>query len=69
LTRYPPGLCSALKKVQSDTAVVHHATRATAQLWIESPLDREQSKKGSWLNRAFDTHPPLDDRIKLLEAM
>lgn len=69
LTRYPPGLCSALKKLQTDTAVVHHATRATAQLWIESPLDREEGKKGSWLNRAFDTHPPLDERIKLLEAM
>ena len=69
LTRYPPGLCSALKKLREDHAVVHHATRATAQLWIESPLDREEGKKGSWLNRAFDTHPPLDERIKVLESM
>jgi heat shock protein HtpX len=69
LTRYPPGLVSALKKLQTDKAVVHHATRATAQLWIESPLDREEGKKGSWLNRAFDTHPPLDERIRVLEAM
>ena len=69
LTRYPPGLCSALKKLQGDTTVVHHATRATAQLWIESPLDRSEGKKGSWLNRAFDTHPPLDERINVLEAM
>src|ERR1017187_9482996 len=36
LTRYPPGLASALKKLESDQAVVHHAPRATAQLWIES---------------------------------
>jgi heat shock protein HtpX len=69
LTRYPPGLCSALKKLRDDTAVVHYATRATAQLWIESPLDREQGKKGAWLNRAFDTHPSLDDRIRTLESM
>lgn len=69
LTRYPPGLLSALKKLQGDTTVVRHATRATAQLWIESPLDRTDGKKGSWLNRAFDTHPPLDERISLLEAM
>ncbi|MEX2268680.1 MAG: M48 family metallopeptidase [Acidimicrobiia bacterium] len=69
LTRYPPGLCSALKKLRDDTAVVHYATRATAQLWIESPLDRDKEKKGSWLNRAFDTHPPLDERIRLLESM
>ncbi|MFO7589542.1 MAG: M48 family metallopeptidase [Acidimicrobiia bacterium] len=69
LTRYPPGLLSALKKLKGDTTVVHHATRATAQLWIESPLDRTEGKKGSWLNRAFDTHPPLDERIGVLESM
>ncbi|HEY5165762.1 MAG TPA: M48 family metalloprotease [Acidimicrobiia bacterium] len=69
LTRYPPGLCSALKKLQTDQAVIRHANHATAQLWIESPLDRNQDTKGSWLNRAFDTHPPLDERIKILEAM
>jgi heat shock protein HtpX len=69
LTRYPPGLCSALKKLQTDHAVVHHATRATAQLWIESPLDRTTGQKGSWLNRAFDTHPPLEERIQILEGM
>jgi len=78
LTRYPPGLISALKKLQDDQAVVHHATRATAQMWIESPLDRDQQaeraeanseKKGTWLNRAFDTHPPLSERIAALEAM
>jgi heat shock protein HtpX len=69
LTRYPPGLCSALRKLRSDTTVVHHATRATAQLWIESPLDRAQGHRGSWLNRAFDTHPSLEERIQILESM
>jgi heat shock protein HtpX len=72
LTRYPPGLISALEKLKDDQAVVHHATRATAQMWIEQPLDRDQEKKGkkgSWLNRAFDTHPPLEERIAALKAM
>jgi heat shock protein HtpX len=80
LTRYPPGLISALEKLKSDKAVVHHATRATAQMWIESPLERGAgegsedrdggtNKKGSWLNRKFDTHPPLDERIKILKEM
>ena len=69
LTRYPPGLLSALKKLQTDKAVVHHTTRATAQLWIESPLDRTEGKKGARLNRLFDTHPPLEERIKILESM
>jgi heat shock protein HtpX len=77
LTRYPPGLIAALEKLKDDQAVVHHATRATAQMWIESPLERGkgegdgdgQGKKGSWLNRAFDTHPPLDERIQILKEM
>lgn len=73
LTRYPPGLISALEKLKGDKAVVHNATRATAQLWIESPLDRDPGdgteKKRTWLNRAFDTHPPLDERIQILKEM
>jgi heat shock protein HtpX len=77
LTRYPPGLISALEKLKSDQAVVHYATRATAQMWIESPLERGTGEsdgdgsgsKGSWLNRAFDTHPPLDERIRILKEM
>jgi heat shock protein HtpX len=71
LTRYPPGLISALEKLKGDHAVVHNATRATAQLWIESPLDREKGEghKRTWLNRAFDTHPPLDERIRILKEM
>jgi heat shock protein HtpX len=79
LTRYPPGLIAALEKLKDDQAVVHHATRATAQMWIESPLDRGKGEgdgdgdgrgsKGSWLNRAFDTHPPLDERIRILKEM
>ena len=39
LTRYPPGLISALEKLRDDQAVVHHATKATAQMWIEQPLE------------------------------
>jgi heat shock protein HtpX len=69
LTRYPPGLISALEKLQTDKAVVRNATRATAQLWIESPLDRDQQHKRTRLNRAFDTHPPLEERIKILKEM
>jgi len=69
LTRYPPGLTSALKKLRDDTSVVHEATRATAQLWIESPLDREEGHKGAKLNSWFDTHPPLEQRIEILESM
>lgn len=67
LTRNPAGLRSALEKLLADTTVVRHTSRATAHLWIESPLDREGD--GSWLNKMFDTHPPLQERIDLLRRM
>ena len=41
LTRYPPGLAAALEKVRRDGPPVLPASRATAHLWISSPLDAE----------------------------
>jgi len=69
LTRYPPGLISALEKLRDDKAVVNHAPRATEQMWIESPLNEKKDHRGSWLDRAFSTHPPLEDRIAALKEM
>jgi heat shock protein HtpX len=70
LTRYPPGLISALEKLRDDKTVVHSSSRATAHLWIESPLAREPGEgRLSWLNRLFDTHPPLDERIEALKEL
>ena len=69
LTRYPPGLISALEKLQDDTTVVHSASRATAHLWIESPIDRSGGSRHAWLNRQFDTHPPLSERIEALREL
>ena len=43
-------------------------TRATAHLYIESPL-RDHKGLRSSLGGLFDTHPPLDDRIERLEEM
>ncbi|MGH2811603.1 MAG: M48 family metallopeptidase, partial [Actinomycetota bacterium] len=68
-TRYPPGLISALGKLRDDTTVVRTASHATAHLWIESPLQREGRGVGNWINRLFDTHPPLDERIRALEGL
>lgn len=71
LTRYPPGLISALEKLRDDQAVVHYATKATAQMWIEQPLEPERDHKDARtrFNHLFDTHPPLEDRIKRLQEM
>jgi heat shock protein HtpX len=69
MTRYPPGLISALEKLKDDPTSVHTASKATAHLWIEEPLDKDTNKAHTRLNHLFDTHPPLDDRIRALEAM
>ena len=70
LTRYPPGLISALEKLKADRTVVHFNSRATAHLWIESPLARDAAEGPfSRFNRMFETHPPLDERIKVLREL
>ena len=70
LTRYPPGLISALEKLKADSTVVHAHSKAMAHLWIESPLARDSSEgRLSWVNRLFDTHPPLDERIRALKEL
>jgi heat shock protein HtpX len=70
LTRYPPGLISALEKLRDDSTVVHSASRATAHLWIEAPTAQDSSEgRLAWLNRLFNTHPPLDERIQALREL
>jgi heat shock protein HtpX len=70
LTRYPPGLISALEKLKDDQTVVHSGSRATAHLWIEAPVARkEEEGRLAWLGRLFDTHPPLDARIEALREL
>jgi heat shock protein HtpX len=76
LTRYPDGLVHALEKLRDDQTVVRSNSRATAHLWIESPIARNADesrrgsakKQGAWLNRMFDTHPALEDRIAALQS-
>lgn len=69
LTRYPPGLISALEKLKDDHTSTHFASKATAHLWIEEPLDKESNKGETKWNHLFDTHPPIDERIHALEQM
>jgi heat shock protein HtpX len=70
MTRYPPGLISALEKLRDDTTVTHSASTATAHLWIEQPMSGVADKgKLGRLHSMFDTHPPLDERIELLREL
>jgi heat shock protein HtpX len=67
LTRYPEGLARALEKLKGDREVLEAATNATAHLYIANPFKGKQF--GAWFAGLFDTHPPLDERIKRLRAM
>lgn len=70
LTRYPPGLISALEKLQADSTATHSATTATAHLWIEQPMSGlGDDGKLSALHRLFNTHPPLEERITALKEL
>jgi heat shock protein HtpX len=70
LTRYPPGLISALEKLRDDYTVVGSSSQATAHLWIEQPMaTRESEGRMAKLNRMFDTHPPLEERIAALREL
>jgi heat shock protein HtpX len=67
-TRYPIGLVGALKKLGADGSALRRGSRATAGMWIASPLTRGDGLSG-WLDRRFDAHPPLEERISLLEDL
>jgi heat shock protein HtpX len=68
LTRYPPGLASALRKIVASPAAMHSANNATAHLWLNQPSRIEGERMGT-LERLFATHPPIEERIRRLEEM
>lgn len=67
LTRYPPGLASALKKLSADKEPLEVANKATAHMYIVNPL--KDQKRGGAMAKLFSTHPPIEDRIAALEKM
>ena len=71
LTRYPEGLASALKKIASYTRPMQTATNATAHLFLENPFgaDRKSDHKTPLIVKIFSTHPPIEERIAILEGL
>ena len=69
LTRYPPGLASALRKIAAGAVIpMRSANNATAHLWLNQPSRIEGEGMGS-LEKIFNTHPPIAERIRRLEEM
>jgi len=66
LTRRPLSLASALKKVAADPLIEAVRRKDVAQMFIENPQEEEGKKSFSFAN-LFSTHPPIEERIKMLE--
>jgi len=77
LTRYPEGLASALEKISDDSAPLVEANNATAHLYIVNPFHQDRMDATtsndhggrSWFAGLFNTHPPIEDRVKRLREM
>jgi heat shock protein HtpX len=63
LTRYPEGLASALEKIAQDPIQLSVANDATAHLYIANPFKKKR------FSSLFMTHPPIEERIKILRDM
>jgi heat shock protein HtpX len=65
----PDGIRKALEKLEADHTVVHHMSRATAHMWLVTPLQNQGDDRHAKLNKMFDSHPPLDERIAILRKL
>jgi heat shock protein HtpX len=65
LTRYPEGLASALEKISHFSRPMARANKATAHLFIANPF----GGTGKKLTTLFMSHPPAEDRIRILRGM
>ncbi|HCC71431.1 MAG TPA: protease [Bacteroidales bacterium] len=66
LTHKPMVLASALRKVSGDPRIEAVTRKDVAQMFIENPGIK---KKGASFSTLFATHPPIQDRIQVLEQM
>ena len=65
LTRYPDGLANALQKIAASAQPMRHASKATAHLFIANPF----GGVGRKLSGLWSTHPPIENRIRILRDM
>ena len=65
LTRNPSGLIHALQKLEQNDEPFARFNHATAAMCIDDPLQHHEG----WSHRLFDTHPPIEERIAILEKI
>ncbi len=70
ITRQPNGLISALQKISGDHEILEAANKATAHMYITNPFkDKDDNRAVAKLAGLFNTHPPVEERIKALLQM
>ncbi len=69
LTRYPEGLASALEKIHAYARPMVRANNATAHLFIADPFGGDKRGIKQKIAGLFQTHPPAEDRIRILREM
>ncbi|NLE07158.1 MAG: M48 family metallopeptidase [Parcubacteria group bacterium] len=69
LTRYPEGLARALEKISNYNMPMKNARNATAHLFISNPVPVKKTASGKPVTNLFNTHPPIEERIRLLRSM
>ena len=65
LTRNPEGLIHALQKLAQNDKPFKKFNHATAAMCIDDPLQHHEA----WYHRLFDTHPPIAERIAVLQRI
>jgi heat shock protein HtpX len=65
LTRNPLGLMHALQKLEQNDKPFAKFNHATAAMCIDDPLQHHEQ----WYHHLFDTHPPLEERIAILQKI
>lgn len=66
MTRNPLALASALRKISADPDIEAVSREDVAQLFIQHPGEQASGLVSS-LGNLFATHPPIEDRIRILE--
>jgi heat shock protein HtpX len=67
MTHRPQALASALRKISNDPAIEAVTRDDVAQLFIEHPKPKKKKDLTSGISSLFATHPPIEDRIRILE--
>ena len=65
LTRNPTGLIHALQKLEQNDKPFAKFNHATAAMCIDDPLQHHEG----FVHRLFDTHPPIEERIAVLQKI